>query len=80
MGKQNRQRVLETVREAENTGITKHEICAKTGLSPSTVGSHLAVLKESGAIKPVGENKKTRYVAVTDRPGASLRPSDSVEA
>ncbi len=80
VGKHNRQRVLETVRESESTGISKHEICAKTGLSPSTVGSHLAVLKESDAINQVGENKQTRYVVLTDRPGVPLRPSDSVEA
>ena len=80
VGKHNRKRVLEAVRESENTGSSRHKICAKTGLSPSTVGSHLAILRESGAIKQVGDNKKTLYVAVTDRPGASLRPSDSVKA
>jgi len=80
VGQHNRKRVLEAVRESRSTGLSRNKISAKTGLSPSTVGSHLSILKESGAIKQVGENKNTRYVVLTDRPGASLRPSDSVEA
>lgn len=69
-GTSNRERVFEAVKSGAET---KGAVVRKTGLAPSTVGSHLGALANSERITRSGTNKTTRYAIATDRRLASRR-------
>ena len=52
-----------------NEDITYEEIAEKMSISRATVGRHISVLKKSGILKRIGEDKNGRWIILIQKKG-----------